>query len=135
EGESVLFRMRPIGAEAALDRSPVVEVPIVGMKFWTTREALRVNAIVELVFAGTVANIEEALLNIAAAAARHPPMGHAGALGDDVDHAIDGVRSPDCSSGPANYLNTIDVGEDGILHLPVSPGEQGGVNGATVDED
>src|SRR5205823_10900940 len=54
---------------------------------------------------------------------------------DDIDNAINGVRPPDGAAGSTDDLDTIDVIHIGVLHLPTSAREEGGVHGAAVDEN
>lgn len=58
----------------------------------------------------------------------------ASVLGDDVDYAIDRVRSPDGSTRSANHLYPVDIGQHRVLHLPVGSGQQRRVNRTAVDE-
>ena len=62
-------------------------------------------------------------------------FGIGGLAGDDVDHAVCGVRSPNGSGGAANHLDAIDILQREILHIPVNTGEKRSVDISSIDQD
>ena len=46
------------------------------------------------------------------------PLSIAGCFGDDIDHSVDGVRSPQRGTRTPDYLDTLDVSEQKILLIP-----------------
>ena len=58
-----------------------------------------------------------------------------GTAGNDVDDTVHCVRAPQCPSGPANHLNTINVFECHIVLIPEDPGVDLGVDASTVDQN
>ena len=136
QGEAALFDRGPVHAEAALRRSPVIEVTVIGMIFAVTSEGLAVEPVAEtLSVAATVAGVEKALIFISSACGNERPTRFVGALRDDVDDAVHGVRPPDGSARSADHFDTIDVFEQRILHLPVGAIEKRRVDGSAIDED
>src|SRR5581483_2743309 len=72
------------------------------------------------------------------AAGRHvhqTALGIASLLRDDVDDAVDRIRTPDCAARAADNLDAIDVREHDVLHVPVDAFEQRRVDAAAVDEN
>ena len=125
KGDASRAGLSPIHAEAGLGAAPVVEIAAVGVDFGAAGEAFGVDAVIEvLAVAAAVAEVDEALLLVAAAGGTSVPVGLLRGLGDDVDDAVDGVRSPDGAAGSADDFDAIDVFEQGVLHFPVGAGEQ-----------
>src|SRR5213079_3797576 len=57
-----------------------------------------------------------------------------GVLRDDVDHAVDGVGPPQRGPGTADDLDPVNVLKWDLLHIPEHPGEEGGVDGTSIDQ-
>jgi hypothetical protein len=62
-----------------------------------------------------------------------PALGLIGPLGDDIDHAIDGIGAPECGSRAADNLDAVDILKDGILDVPEDAGKNMSVNAAPVN--
>ncbi len=58
-----------------------------------------------------------------------------GALGNDVDHAIDRVRAPQRASRTADDFDAVDVFEQIVLHIPEDPRKKRGIDGPPIDHD
>src|SRR5262249_19159858 len=56
----------------------------------------------------------------------------AGALGDNVDHAIDGVGAPQGGAGAANDLYAFDVFQEHVALVPEHPAKGGRVQTPAV---
>jgi hypothetical protein len=56
-----------------------------------------------------------------------------GPLGDDVDDAVHGVRSPQCARGAANDLYSVEVRQRHVLRFPEHASEQLRVHAASVN--
>src|SRR6202162_1530270 len=69
------------------------------------------------------------------AGAHKAPLGGLGALGDDIDNAIDGIGSPHRSSRAANHLNAVDVFQWHMLLVPIDARAKRGIDAAAVDQD
>src|SRR6185369_16958486 len=109
----------------ALHVPPVVTAGTAGVGAAVSIEVLAVDAVVPVgAECAAVAHAPEALLFIAAAGGYQPAGRAGGMLGDDVDHAIDGIRSPQRPSRAAHDLDAFDVFKEDVLHLPVDAGEQ-----------
>src|ERR1017187_6459452 len=57
-----------------------------------------------------------------------------GALGDDIDDTVDGVRAPERCPWPANDLNPINIFEGHILYAPIDAPEFRCVNTAAINK-
>jgi hypothetical protein len=53
---------------------------------------------------------------------------------DDVDDAIGRVRAPYRPAGPADHLDTFNVRQRNLLHVPIHAREQRGVHATAVDQ-
>ncbi len=133
EGVSILF---PVHAKAALALPPIVEVPAIRMFFRAASKAHAVNAVVEIfAIAAAVAEIEKALLHTSTARGCEHALGFFGVLGDDVDDAIYGIRSPDGSAGSADDFDPVDVVHVGVLRVPIGAGKKRCVDRPAVDQN
>ncbi len=56
-------------------------------------------------------------------------------LGDDIDHAVDGVGTPQCASWSADDFNAIDVFKKIVLRFPEDARKKRCVDGPSVDHD
>src|SRR5579859_7877187 len=61
-------------------------------------------------------------------------LGGFGALGDNVDHAVPGVRPPDGTPGTADHFDALDILERNVKLVPVDPRTCGRVYAAAVDQ-
>ena len=110
QGERVAAPQIPVGSETSLSHSPVVKVLLVRMKLRTSAEGLAVNAIVEaLSVSAAVAEAEETLIETSASRSCKHAVSLAGFSGDDINHRIDRVRSPDRSTRSANNFNSLNI--------------------------
>ncbi len=55
-------------------------------------------------------------------------------FGNNVDYTINRISSPQGGSWAADNLDSFDILQHGVLHVPVDPGEEGGVNAAAIHE-
>jgi hypothetical protein len=78
---------------------------------------------------------DEAIDRAACSELHHRAPGVSSPFGDDVDHPIDGIWSPNRASGPANNLNVIDVAEIEVLHIPIDAFKQRRVDASAIDKD
>jgi len=60
-------------------------------------------------------------------------LGVLGALGEDVDHAVDRVGAPQRATWTADDLDAVDVVQQGVLRVPIDAGVQRGVDRPPVD--
>src|SRR6266852_4203747 len=102
ECQGVVALQVPIHPETALSHFPAIEVLVVWMELGATCEGFAINTVVKIgAISGSIPEIEEALL-VSTAGGNQLTEGFFRALGDDIDHAIDGVRSPDGRARTAN---------------------------------
>src|SRR5712692_5904788 len=95
------------------------------MKLGAPGEALTVHTVVEvLAVPGSVPETEGALVDVSAAAGHERSVGVFGVLGDDVDHSVDSVRSPDGATGTADHFDPVDVLEQCVLDIPPDTGKE-----------
>ena len=78
---------------------------------------------------------DEAIDRTAAIEIHHAALSVTGFLRDDVDNAVNGVRSPDGAARTADDLDAIDVREHEILDVPVDTFKEGRVDTAAIDQD
>ena len=125
-----------VGPEPRLRHVPAVELVRVRVELRVALGELRVGPVshAALRLATEAARRQVALL-VPAADRSVGALGDPGALGDDVDDAVDGVRAPQRRPGAADHLDAVDVVEECVLHVPVDTGEQGGIDAPPVDED
>jgi hypothetical protein len=135
-GHDVTASRIPVDAKPALADAPVVELLSVRMELCAAREALTVHAIIEATAVPIpIPETAAALFDVAGFSRAEHPVGVSGAPGNDVDHAVDRVRTPDGASGAAGNLDTFDVREQRVLLFPIDAAEQRRVDAASVDQD
>src|SRR6185369_263940 len=112
----------PVGSEPALHGSPIIEVPLVGVKFRSACERFAIDLVVEVLPAtSAISDSSYPLINIAATHRDQGSMRFTCAFRNDVNDAVHGVRTPDCSARPADYFDPIDILEHRVLNFPISP--------------
>src|SRR5260370_18184384 len=122
----VFTQTRP---EADLTHPPVIELLVIRMKLRAPRESLPVYTVVKtLAVARTVPEIDEALIDISAAGGCQHSMGLLSPFGDDIDHRVDGIRSPDGTAGASNDFDPVDIFKQWVLDLPLTAREQSLLN-------
>ncbi len=99
----------PIRSETQLSRSPGVEPVMVVMESRSTTKTLTVDPIIKVAIARSVAKSRDALINISASDRSERPVRGFGALGDDVDHSSDRIRTPDGASRTPNNFDSLYV--------------------------
>ena len=65
----------------------------------------------------------------------HGALRVAGFFGDDIDHAVDGVRSPDRAAGTTDHLYPRNVLQGKVERVPIHPAEGREINGAAIHHD
>jgi hypothetical protein len=106
------------------------------MVFGSARESFAVDAVGEIAaVTAAVPEIRKALFLVASPGRCERPLGIGGGLGDDVDHSINRIRSPDGAAGSADDFDAIGVFEKGVLHFPIGAREKRSIHGAAVDQD
>src|SRR5258708_5063012 len=105
------------------------------MELRTSGEAFAVKPVVEvLALSRSITCVHRALIHASSASGHQRSRGILGALGDDVDDSIDGVRSPDGPARSADDFNPVDVLEQRVLYFPIHAGKERRVNATPVDE-
>src|SRR4029077_12972283 len=105
------------------------------MKLGPLVEGLAVNEVIEaLVVPAPVAEIDEALIDISAAGRYEHSTCIFGALGDDIDHSVDGICSPNGAARAADDFDPLDILEHGVLDLPINPGVEWCVHSSAVNK-
>src|SRR5579862_3319502 len=77
----------------------------------------------------------KALVDVAAACSDHRDFGLGRFLSDDVDHAVDGVRSPNRAARTADHFDALNVLKGNVERVPEDAAEAGRVDAASVDEN
>src|SRR5579884_511726 len=114
---------------------PLVEVVAVLVKFRTANKPMCEDAIIEaLSVAAANAQRIDGFIHVTCKQRQACPVCIRRILGDDVNHAINGVRPPNGSSRTANHFNAIDVSKRKILNIPKNTGKEWGIYAASVDQ-
>src|SRR5579871_755858 len=135
KSETIANAFCPIDAKSSLYRTPCVEFAIIRMKHGGAIETLRIGAVVNIAAATALSHGDRSLLNITASGRGQSPLSVRSLAGNDVNDAVHGVRSPNGPAGAANHFDPVDVFHHRVLHFPVGPRQQGGVDSAAIDQD
>src|SRR5712692_6963010 len=107
----------------------------IGVELWASGESLPVDTVIEaLAVPGSISEIDEALIDISAARGYERSMGVVGVLGDDIDHGVDGICSPDGAARASDDFDPFDILEQCVLDLPINAGEERSVNAPSIDK-
>src|ERR1700722_16130524 len=124
-----------VRSETRLSKLPGVIVTAAGVEFGGLAKSHGVRSIVEIIsVSATVANSALVLFDISDPGGCVGSASVLGTLSNDVDHAIDRVRSPDRSPGPPNPFDTRDILEQHILHVPVHAGIKRCIDASAVNQ-
>ena len=148
EGDVVALVGPPVAAEARVPLLPAVArvgpggvraagvgPPVLGIGPRVLVRVAPVEAHVQAVAAEAVAAAELGAGRLVAGRGHHQAAPGVGRVpGHDVDDAVDGVRAPERAAGPAHDLDAVDVLDGQVLHVPVHPGEELGVDDAPVHQ-
>src|ERR1035438_8837823 len=105
------------------------------MVFGTGVDAFSIDPIIEAaVVPAALPEIQKTLIHRAAPGRDKSPSGVFGVFGDDIDHAVDGVRAPDGAARSANDFDPVDVLDQRVLHFPVDTVKKRIVDAAAIDQ-
>src|ERR1700680_1521948 len=105
------------------------------MKLGPLVEGLALNTVIKtLVVPAPVAEVDEALIDISAAGRYEHSTRIFGVFGNDIDHSVDCVCSPDRAARAADDFDPLYILEHRVLDLPINPGVEWCVNGSAVDK-
>ena|SRR5437879_174048 len=105
------------------------------MKLGAPGESLSVDAVIKaLVVPASVPQIDEALIDISAASRHEHSTRIFSVLGDDIDHSVDGICSPNRTARAADDFDPLDILKHCVLDLPINPRVQWCVHGSAVDQ-
>src|SRR5882762_5675035 len=125
-----------ICTKAGLTHLPIVVLMSIQVVTGCSPEAHRIDAVIETAStAPAPANPSRTLIGRSAPRGSELSVSIFGALGNNVDDAIDCIRSPDRASGPANHLDPFDIFKKQVLYVPRHPGIQRSVDAAAIDQD
>jgi hypothetical protein len=102
EGHGVTVGQVGIRSKPGLPHLPIVIVVAIEMELWRLAETHGVGAIVKVLAVAAVADSSASLIDVASVNRGVRSLGVFCILSDNVDHAIDGIRSPDRPARPAN---------------------------------
>src|SRR3954453_8910290 len=93
---------------------------------WPTAGMLGVYAVVTGAIGERVAEPDRAgsAFLVADGTGHQGALSRRGRLGDDVDHAIDGIGPPQRGAGSADHLDPVDVFQHRVLEFPEHAGKQ-----------
>ncbi len=136
-GQSVLRGTLRVDSKAPPALSPGVRSGIsIGQDFGVPIEILPVDAEKSTRSQrSAVARAGKILRLRAAAGLRVKSLRVCGALGNDIDHAIDRIRSPQRAPRTADDFDAIDVFEQIVLHVPEHPRIKRRIDGPPIDHD
>src|SRR5438874_1282928 len=93
------------------------------MKLGALVENLAVDTVIKvLVVPAPVAEIDKALIDISAAGRYEHPTRIFGVLGNDIDHSVDSICSPNRTARAADDFDPLDILEHCVLDLPINAG-------------
>src|ERR1700681_775558 len=105
------------------------------MKFRTPAKSHGISTIGHSVsVSGTVANSAFVWSDISGARGCKAPASVFRAPRNNVDHAVDGVRSPDRAAGSPNYFDPLNIFQQYVLYIPINASKKRGVNAAPIDQ-
>src|SRR5260370_8208936 len=105
------------------------------MKLGTVGEGLAVYTVIEvMVVPATVAEIDKALIDISAAGRYEHSTRIFGVFGDDIDHSVDSVCSPNRTARATDDFDPLNILKHRVLNLPINSSEEWCVNGSAVDK-
>src|SRR6185437_16118073 len=93
-----------------------------------------VHAVAEVIVAAPNAPIESSLLDVASLGGCEHSVRVLGAFRDDVDNAVYGIGPPDGASGTGDHLDTVDILNHHVLHVPVHAAEERRVDRTPIYE-
>src|ERR1700730_5772493 len=137
QGERVGACRRVVRAKpATLSLPAIVSCAACGVLRRSPVEILSVNAVGHIVanFVA-IATSHGAAFCVAATCGHNSTLRNFGFLGDDVNYAVDSVRSPQSCTGSPNDFDAVDILEHDVLNVPVNSGEERRVYAPAVDED
>src|SRR5258708_38644503 len=124
----------PVSAEAYLAHPPVIELMAIWMKLGASNEGLSVDPVIEdLVVPGAIPEIGEALVEVSTAGGHEHSTSVLGVLGDDIDHSVDGICTPDGPARPSDDLDPFNIFEQCVLDLPIDACKQWRVKPPATD--
>src|ERR1043166_235930 len=133
----VAIRRLPIHAEAALPFTPAIgrigpgrEQCVVAIEILSVDFEIQIRRKLR-----SITKAAEVLELSAAATLDVDTLRFPGALGDDVDNSINGICAPLCSPWPANHLDTINVLQQSILHVPKNSGVERRIDCPSIYHD
>src|SRR6266850_1107357 len=99
----------PVHPKTTLSHLPVIEVFVIWVELGTSCEGFAINTVVKVrTVAASMPEIEEALL-VSAAGGDQLTVGVFRALSDNIDHAINSVRSPDRCARTADDFDPVHI--------------------------
>src|SRR5579872_6529592 len=112
----------PVHPETTLSHLPVIEVLVIWMELRTSCESFAINAIIKVrTVSASMPEIEEALL-VSTAGGDELTVGVFRALGNNIDHAINGVRSPDRCARTSDDFYPVYILHQRVLNFPINAG-------------
>src|SRR4030088_904665 len=105
------------------------------MELGTSGKAFAIYPVVKvLAVPRSIACVHRALIDVPSTSGDERSLSILGALRDDVDYSIYGVRSPDSPTWSADDFNPVDVLQQRVLNFPIHAAEEGRINASAVDQ-
>src|SRR5207245_7652643 len=136
-GKRIRRRSIGINTETAAQRMPAVgSSRTCGIDRGIPIEVLAVNAVVSVIAdLGAVAYTFSRPFFRSGFCCYKSALGSLRGLGDNVDHAVDGIRAPQGGPGTADDFDAVHILEHDVLHVPVHTREKRGVDASAVNQN
>src|SRR5689334_18949101 len=104
------------------------------MELMATNKPFSVDPVVQsLAVVAAVAGSTYALVYVPGGCGSQSSVRVLGTLRDDVDDAVDRVCAPNGAAGPANDLDSLDILQQHVLHLPIDTSEERRIDAPPVN--
>src|SRR5258707_530277 len=105
-----------VGQRENLAKLPVIKIVVIAVELWPASEGHSINTVVDVSPKfPSLPKFTCALIDVAAANGNQCSLGVFGILGDDVDHPVHGIRSPDGSPWSTNDFDALHVLDHHVL--------------------
>ena len=128
--------VRPIHPESALAELPVVKIVVIRVELGPPPKSHAIDAVAEvLAKSPSVTESAHTLLHTAGSRGNEPSAAVFGILGDDVDHAVHGICSPNSATRPANHFYAFHVLHHYFLQPPIDSGKKRRIHVPPIDHN
>src|SRR6202795_4554851 len=131
----VAIALFEVHAKAALHGTPGVIVHSVKVVLRAALESQGVHPVVEgAAVAAAKTRIKESLIEVASTHANKLAVRVLAGLGDDINHTVDGVWTPNRTARSTDDLDAINILQEHVLNFPVGARQQGCVDRPAINQ-